>query len=392
MNDKTNTILLKIRGILTMLPEEIISIINKYIQDDSKFIIDLNKNITNISMILKAINGVIANQIQELLTNIDSDVDESELLQDAKTLKYFIKTIETIGISTHDEQYTKNGQISTEEILKELSPTPLFDKKVYPYLVDDDICPFCNVKLKSYTIYYQRFENNRVNGEQVQWYKCPNCNKMFAVDYDITDFDFENTNIILNKSKYDEIPQIDIYSVIILSNILNCTFNHKTKDIFAKLPVLNEDGQISYLKVNASYCFNCNRFTILKEDFLAIKDVVICKVIDETTTGTQSESEFNMTDKDSVLTQYGYNVQTKKNLSKQQRQIILSSLIEANIMNRTDVINHLITLIERGSKIPSWKDATNKWKEDKVFVAEYQKDCLPEVVFNNIILKYRKKS
>lgn len=48
--------------------------------------------------------------------------------------------------------------------------------------------------------------------------------------------------------------------------------------------------------------------------------------------------------------------------------------------------------IEKGSKIPNWKDATNKWKEDKVFVAEYQKDCLPEVIFNNIILKYRGKS
>lgn len=375
-----------------MLPKEIISIINKYIQDDSKFIIDLNKNITNISMVLKAINGVIANQIQELLTNIDSDVDETELLQDTKTLKCFIKTIEIIGNFVPDEQHIENGQTSTGEISEELSPPLLFDKKVYPYLIDDDICPFCNIKLKPYTIYYQRIVNNHVNGEQVQWYRCPNCNKMFTLDFDIVDFDFENTNIILNRTKYNEIPQIDIYSVIILSNILNCTINHKTKDIIAKLPVLNEDGQISYLKVNASYCFNCNRFTILKEDFLAIKDVVICKVIDETTTGTQSESEFNMTDKDSVLTQYGYNVQTKKNLSNQQRQIILSSLIEANIMNRTDVINHLITLIERGSKIPSWKDATNKWKEDKAFVAEYQKDCLPEVIFNNIILKYREKS
>lgn len=370
-----------------MFPKDIINIITKY-QSENEEIDTINSAIDEIIYQLNKLNGNIIERLKILLNNINTTEEEERLLHDSQMLRSFISTINMI-------EYNKSELLQTQNDLEcsgELSPPLLFDKKVYPYLVDDDICPFCNVKLKSYTIYYQRIENNYLSEEQVQWYKCPNCNKMFAIDYDIEDFDFENTNIILNKSKYNEIPQIDIYSVIILSNILNCTVNHKTKDIIAKLPVLNEDGQISYLKVNASYCFNCSRFTILKEDFLALKDVIICKVIDETVTGTQSESEFNMNDKDSVLTQYGYNVQTKKNLSKQQRQIILASLIEANIMNRTDIINHLITLIERGGKIPNWKDATNKWKEDKIFVAEYQKDCLPEVVFNNIILKYRGKS
>lgn len=59
-------------------------------------------------------------------------------------------------------------------------------------------------------------------------------------------------------------------------------------------------------------------------------------------------------------------------------------------MERRDVINHINTLIERGSKIPTWKTATQKWKEDKQFVADYKSDTLPDVIFNNIILKYRK--
>lgn len=46
-----------------MFPADILMIINKYAQSDSKFVIDLNKNITNISMILKAINGVIADKL-----------------------------------------------------------------------------------------------------------------------------------------------------------------------------------------------------------------------------------------------------------------------------------------------------------------------------------------
>lgn len=66
-------------------------------------------------MILKAINGVIANKIRELLTDMDSAVGESELLQDAKTLKLFIKTIEPIGNFLPDEQHIESNQTTTDE-------------------------------------------------------------------------------------------------------------------------------------------------------------------------------------------------------------------------------------------------------------------------------------
>ena len=88
---------------------------------------------------------------------------------------------------------------------------------------------------------------------------------------------------------------------------------------------------------------------------------------------------------------YGYNVQTKKNLSEIQRQTILSSIIEANIMDRRDIANHLTTLIERGSKIPNWKDATLKWKQDREFVSDYKLGALPSIIFNSVIKKYTYK-
>ena len=257
--------------------------------------------------------------------------------------------------------------------------------------MSDDICPFCNTKFMRHIIFYQRIINNKINDETVSWYKCQSCNRLFALDFDIEDFEFENTNILLNKDKNDEIPPIDIYSVIVLSNTLKCSTNHKTKDLLAKIPVLNVNGAISYLKINASYCFDCNRFTMLKDDFNSIKDIIIGKIIDETYTYQNNvDNSFEMEQSKSILSQYGYNVQTKKDLSVQQRQIILSSLIEAHIMERRDVINHINTLLERGSKIPTWKMVTKKWKEDKQFVADYKSDTLPNVIFNNIILKYKK--
>ncbi len=366
-----------------MFPEKIIEILQKYQDNNYSTIIDINKNISEIITHLEKINDNIASQLHKHLTMRTID-DTKELLDDSSTLIEYINSIKTIEISKLDV----NQDITTEEISEEL--TPIFEKKVYLYLVSDDICPFCNVKLTNHTIFYQRNINNELSGETILWHKCPVCNKLFVLDYEAEDFDFNNTNIVLNKEKYDEIPSIDIYSVIVLSNTLTCSLNHKTKDIIAKIPVLNEDGQISYLKINASYCFDCNRFTILKDDFSAIKDIIICKIIDETTEyQNTNESEFEIEQKRSILFQYGYNVQTKKNLSEQQRHIILSSIIEAHIMDRRDVINHINTLIERGSKIPKWQVATQKWKDDKQFVSEYKSELLPEVIFNNIVLKYK---
>lgn len=367
-----------------MFSEEIIELLQKYQENNYESICRINKNILEIITRLEEINENIASQLHKHLTMKTVDNTE-ELLYDSSTLIKYINSIKTIEISKSNT----NQDIVTEEISEEFAP--IFEKKVYPYIVSDDICPFCNVKLVNRTIFYQRNVNYKLINETVLWHKCPACNRLFALDFEIEDFDFNSTNIFPNREKYDEIPPIDIYSIIVLSNTLKCSLNHKTKDVIAKIPILNGDGKISYLKINVSYCFDCNRFTILKDDFSSIKDIVMCKVIDETVEyQNNNESEFDIEQKKSILAQYGYNVQTKKDLSEQQRHIILSSLIEAHILTRREVIDHINTLIERGSKIPNWKTATQKWRDDKQFVAEYRSDSLPEVIFNNIVLKYKR--
>lgn len=380
-----NTIFIKGDGVF-MLPKEICEILNKYEQDNENNIININNSIDSMIIAFENINLSIANQLRKSVIDKNINNNAEDLLKDSVIIRTFINSLTPINIKNQVED---NHNM---EIAEEFNPI-IFGKKVYSYLVSDDICPFCNVKLQEHIIYYQRIINGQLADETVEWNKCPNCNNLFVLDYDAENFDFNNTNVTLNKDKYDNIPQIDIYSVVVLSHTIHCSMNHNSKDIIAKLPVLNEYGQISYLKINASYCFTCNRFTILKDDFNAIKDVIMCKIIDETSEEqTNVDYDIEIEQNKSILFQYGYNVQTKKNLSEQQRHIILSSVIEANIVNRRDVINHINTLIERGSKISSWKEATQKWKDDKKFVSEYQSDTLPEVIFNNIILKYRKYS
>lgn len=368
-----------------MFPEEIIKILEKYQSDNTGILDDINLSISTIKCALQDINNIIAEKTRTLMLEEDINDNIDELIKESKVLRKYIKSIQFISTWKYDSKNENN------DIFKELS-VPAFSKNVYLYLVSDSLCPFCNTKLNPYTVYYQRILNNELYDENMEQHRCPSCGKLFTLDCDIDGFNFENTNITLNKSKYSTIPDIDIYSLIVLSNTLKCSANHNTKDILAKIPVLDEKGRIYYVARNASYCPICNRFTMLKEDFDKINGIVTCKVIDETQYNNNNsyDNYFESEQSKSVLTQYGYNVQTKNSISKEQRQIILSSIIEAQIMSRREIMDHISTLIERGSKIKTWKLATQKWREDWEYVSSYDTKNLPEVIFDKIILKYKK--
>lgn len=201
----------------------------------------------------------------------------------------------------------------------------------------------------------------------------------------------QDIKFLLPSNNTIEEKKLDIYNVIILSNTLKCSFsNHNTMDVKVCIPVLYSTGDIHYISVLASYCATCNRYTILKDTFKRITGVIMCEVVDNTLTiiNPNTDDDIDIKQKESLLYRYGYNVKSKLNLSLEQRHIILSSLVEADIFNRRQIIDHLSVLIERGSKIPKWKEATDKWKCDKSFIEKYKADELPDVIFEKIILKY----
>lgn len=217
-----------------MFPEEIVKILQKYQDNNQKELTSINEDIQDIILQLKYICSSLSHDIQKLIdTGIIHD-NEDELFQDTKTLRNFINSINLLNISD-------NTSANIEEVSEELSPI-IFDKKVYPYLISDDICPFCNYKMSHHLVHYQRIVNSQIKNEDVMWNRCSLCKRLFVLDYDAEEFDFNDTNVILNKEKYDTIPPIDIYTVIVLSNTLKCSSNHKTKDLLAKIPVLDENG------------------------------------------------------------------------------------------------------------------------------------------------------
>ena len=363
--------------------EEIIELLKKYRNEYwyPQTIEEVNKSIQSITNVLKDVQTYLSNKLYEINTS-DSieDSGESEIQNDIKSIKKQMKDIRNIySIIPTNEKYNEDTNI-------------IFDKKVNVFLVSDEMCSVCTYKIKSHLVRYYRIVDNQLKNEDVIWHICEVCGKLFVLDYEAEEFDFNNTNIVLDRKYYDAIPPIDINSVIVLGNTLKCSFNHNTNDIIAKIPVLDKNGEVYYVETGVSYCSVCNRFTILKDEFDKISDIVTCKVIDETSSSNPGDqAQANETENDgSILKYYGYNVQTQKNISEQQRHIILSSVIEAGIMSRGQVVDLLNINIKRKSTRPDCQLAIQKWREDINFVNIYKTDELPKVVFNKIILRYKK--
>lgn len=207
----------------------------------------------------------------------------------------------------------------------------------------------------------------------------------YIKSFDILDF----RDNYYNKDTTD--PILSLHDIIVLNNTLKCDTKHKTHDISVGLPVLDESGYVDIIYVLASYCEDCKRYTITKEVFNNISGVILCEVINKIgiTAENKDDVEIELSQHESILYRYGYNVKTSENLSTKQRHIIIASLVESGIMTRTQIIDHLTSLINRGEKIESWKRAVDKWKQDRYYTQDYKTENLPNVIANKILLEYK---
>lgn len=213
------------------------------------------------------------------------------------------------------------------------------------------------------------------------------------IDYKDED-DIENS-LQIDPSEQSDFTDINVNftDVIVLSNINYCTHKgHKVHDVVAHIPTFTPDGKIEFITMNLTYCQHCNKYIMLKSDFKSISNIIACEVIDETIIYNYDNSDaIEISQSESILYKYGYNVKTKENISDKQRHLILASVIESGILSRDQICSHLDTLIERGSKIEKWKLATQKWMQDRQYVKKYNSEHLPEILLNKVILKYHKK-
>lgn len=185
--------------------------------------------------------------------------------------------------------------------------------------------------------------------------------------------------------------ELSMHDIIVLKTIKQCSNKeHEIVDVLAKIPVLYSSASFQLRDVRVAYCKNCKQYYMLKKDFDNIGGVILCQVIDETKQNRNNNDDFKNFQEQSVLFKCGYNVSTQKNISEEMRHIILSIIIESKVLTISEISDHLNSLIKRGSKIPSWKDATSKWQRDLKYIEDYDIKNIPEIIYDKIILKYTK--
>lgn len=360
------------------MTKKIIDILSKYQNENWCYDITVNIDKT-IYETIKQLRNMRISLSDKLHDITQSDQIENynicnDILDDIKTITQLIKHFEEL----------KQNTIAINSIL--------FDERLNIFVIDDNLCPECTVKLFPLCIDYQKNISNKIESDMLDCYECQCCKRLFVMEYDISNNDFSDTNITINFQYLKHNNQISFHDIIVLTNVISCTTKeHHLNDVLAQIPIFNTDGNISFIRLNISYCNTCNKYIMLKSDFKQIEGIIACKVIDQTVTRIKNDSDdIEIKQYESILYQYGYNVKTKDNLSDKQRHLILAAVVESNILTREQICSHLDTLIERGGKIEKWELATQKWKQDRHFVKKYNVKSLPTVLIDKVVLKYSK--
>ena len=139
---------------------------------------------------------------------------------------------------------------------------------------------------------------------------------------------------------------------------------------------IDRHGNIRQVTVAAGYCGNCNIFFIMESayDKLKMMGVPICRMTEEKIylKGTAFMNGMKLA-RESILMQYGYNVNQTEGLSSTQRKKILAVLIDNKILTKADIISYLDFFINQRKKQKSMEKDIDKWEDDKEFVLEYNK-------------------
>lgn len=184
--------------------------------------------------------------------------------------------------------------------------------------------------------------------------------------------------IVYTANKADcEQKKIYVEDFIIKGNVFKCKDKlHNIKDIIAEFDIINNDGEIVACKVPAGYCENCNVYFILESIYFELRQrgIILCKIVDEKSYYKKlTTGERNMASQ-SILMEYGYHVSQRKELSAENRRLILSVLLDNNIISKSEIISYLNLFISQKKSMYNMQTAVSRWKEDKLFVEKYQDD------------------
>lgn len=319
-----------------------------------------------------------------------------------KTNGHGIARLKFIKIFPYESYDSINAEQPNEglSLEKNISPSPL--KKCHIIQKIGIIsCPKCgNTSISTKMIRYK---------DKPRYYKtnyCKNCNIYYVALSDFYDhfetwfvLNPEEIRLLQEKSESDRNNNISAQDFLIRLGVLKCRKkNHQLQDIQAIIPTIDRTGNIGQISVPAGYCPICKMYFILESVYQTVKcnGIPLCRVIDNDSyisisgNNKHTNNPFGNFSSESILRQYGYNVNQQDDLSEIQRRRILSAIIDYRILTKSEVISYLDSFINLRKNQRNLdgtlrhNNALNKWKADRCWITKYRKGSFIEVYARQI--------
>lgn len=188
--------------------------------------------------------------------------------------------------------------------------------------------------------------------------------------------------------------EIKYKDVILVGRANKCiTDHHKVDNLKAIVKVITRQGNIKLVEFGASYCTECNKYFMEEWQLQKLKDIgrPMCRVpINERHNHHTDVENANLgvgLKTESIIHQYGYNVNAHENMTDKQRQIILMHIIENHIANKAEIKSHLTWLINHNSGSLKMENALAKWRADRQFVDKYMLGSYEAIIVRSITRK-----
>lgn len=178
-----------------------------------------------------------------------------------------------------------------------------------------------------------------------------------------------------------DLPELNSKSIVhIYNGRLRCQDIHILRDYCGIIEVNNQKTRF-YIQ----YCFNCLKYYIKLCDYndYLLRFGFFPFVTEDT--DLPSRNRFQNRNDKSTLFKLGYSVSEAVGLTSSQRKNILIYALEAGILDKRRIVDHLEMLITDSRNRFDRTLAVAKWSEDKEFVLNYKLDNHPHVVIAKLI-------
>ena len=180
---------------------------------------------------------------------------------------------------------------------------------------------------------------------------------------------------ILKTVAAPKVQQISARDFVVRRSVFKCTHDkHKIENLDAMVEIIDSASEIRAVKVNAGYCPDCKIFFIMESTYekLKRKGIPICRVSDEKSYLKTFSANGMRLAQESILMQYGYNVNQVEGLTRSRRHKILAVLIDLRILSKSEIIGYLDFFISQRQSNSKYGIAISKWEDDREFVEEYR--------------------